>query len=338
MMTIDDIRRPIAADIEAFEEFLKDKFTADSAPMQEMISYALAQRGKCLRSMLAMLCASLYSPNNPDTAEECGASRHCTKRTYVAAMLVEMIHTASLIHDDVIDMADERRGMPSVRAKFRNDMAVLVGDFVLARAMDLGMASGQYDLMAHVGKAMATLCEGEVLQNIHTRKADTTREDYLDIIYRKTASLLGISAAMGAMSAGAKREEIERARRFGEAIGIAFQIKDDILDYVGDEKLGKKRHNDLKESKITLPLIEIMEREYADRPEEIILLLQRCSKEDEAVETLHNIVREHKGVEYASETMLAYISRAMSLLNDMPDNPYRAALLNLCHYIGEREK
>ena len=337
MMKIDDIRKPIVADIEAFERFLKDKFTAESKPMQEMLNYALNTRGKCLRSMLAMLCAGLYSPAPKATAEECGAQRNCSTRTYVAAMLVEMIHTASLIHDDIIDMADERRGVPSVRARFRNDMAVLVGDFILARAMDLGMSSAQYDLMSHVGKAMATLCEGEVLQDVHTRKADTTREDYLDIIYRKTASLLGTSAALGAMSAGAKHEDVERARKFGETIGIAFQIKDDILDYVGDDKLGKQRLNDLKESKITLPLIEIMDNEYASCPEEIIILLHRCRKDNAAVERLHAIVRENKGVERATETMVAYISRAMSLLNDMPDNPYREALMNLCLYVGDRE-
>jgi octaprenyl-diphosphate synthase len=253
-------------------------------------------------------------------------------------MLVEMIHTASLIHDDVLDSAEERRGRASVNAKWQSDMAIILGDYILARTMAIGMSSAQYDLISYIGTAMATLCEGEVLQSQHAKNFDTKRDDYFAIIYQKTASLLGVSAALGALSVGANREEVDRMRKFGEAIGIAFQIQDDILDYKRDNNTGKPSNNDLREHKITLPLIEVMERGDDALREEIIALLKRCDKDEEAVDRLHNIVEERGGKEYAAETMQAYIQRAMHLLAKFPDTPYRASLLSLCTFIAERDR
>ena len=228
MISINDIRRPILQDLEAFDAFVADNFSAEGEMLQEMLTYALSSRGKGIRPILTLLSASLHSPAAIEQGDSAIGDRHCTKRTYLAAMLVEMIHTASLIHDDVLDSADERRGRPSVNAKWQSNMAVILGDYILARTMALGMASAQYDLISYIGTAMATLCEGEVLQSQHAKNFDTTRDDYFDIIYRKTASLLGVSAALGALSVGADREQVERMRKFGEAIGIAFQIQDDI--------------------------------------------------------------------------------------------------------------
>lgn len=337
MITIDDIRKPILTDLEAFDEFVADNFSAEGELMQEMLSYALSSRGKGVRPILTLLSAMLHIAKEPATGNE-GKERRCTKRTYLAAMLVEMIHTASLIHDDVLDSAEERRGRASVNAKWQSDMAIILGDYILARTMAIGMASAQYDLISYIGTAMATLCEGEVLQSQHAKNLDTKREDYFTIIYQKTASLLGVSAALGALSVGANREEVDRMRKFGEAIGIAFQIQDDILDYKRDNNTGKPSNNDLREHKITLPLIEVMERGDDNFREEIITLLKRCDKDEEAVNKLHNIVEEHGGKEYAAQTMQAYIQRAMHLLAKFPDTPYRASLLNLCTFIAERDR
>lgn len=337
MISIDDIRKPILADLEAFDEFVSDNFSAEGDLMQEMLTYALSSRGKGVRPILTMLSALLHVSKTREIDVQ-SKERLCSKRTYLAAMLVEMIHTASLIHDDVLDSAAERRGRASVNAKWQSDMAIILGDYILARTMSIGMASAQYDLISYVGNAMATLCEGEVLQSQHAKSMDTTRSDYFAIIHQKTASLLGVSAALGALSVGANREEVERMNKFGEAVGMAFQIQDDILDYKRDNNTGKPSNNDLREHKITLPLIEVMERCESAEKEEIIALLKRCDSDEEAVDKLHNIVIERGGLELAAATMQAYIQRAMHLLSKFDDTPYRESLLKLCAFIAERDR
>ena len=333
MITIDDIRRPISADLEAFDKFVADNFNAEGEMLQEMLTYALSSRGKGIRPILTMLSAltctaATYRPDE----------RNCTKRTYLAALMMEMIHTASLIHDDVLDSADERRGKPSVNAKWQSNLAIILGDYILARTMSLGMASAQYDIVSYVGTAMAALCEGEVLQSQHAKNLDTTRDDYFTIIYQKTASLLGVCGAIGAMSLGAPREDVERMRKFGEALGIAFQIQDDILDYNRQNNTGKPVNNDLREHKITLPLIEVIERKTEEERKAIIALIECCNDDNEALDTLHNMVHDEGGIERATETMQAYLSRAMHLVSKYEDTPYRKALLDLCTFVAERDK
>lgn len=337
MISINDIRKPILKDLEAFDKFIADNFSAEGELLKEMLTYALSSRGKGIRPILTLLIASMHSPI---VAREgyTDDKPHCTKRTYLAAMLVEMIHTASLIHDDVLDSADERRGKPSVNAKWQSNMAIILGDYILARTMALGMASAQYDLISHIGSAMATLCEGEVLQSQHADKYDTTRDDYFDIIYRKTASLLGVSAALGALSVGANRGDVERMQKFGEAIGIAFQIQDDILDYKRDNNTGKPTNNDLREHKITLPMIEVMERASEQQRKEMIELLRRADSDNEALDKLHNIVVEGGGLEYAAEVLKSYLTRAMHLIHKYEETPFRKALLDLCTFIAERDR
>ena len=333
MITIDDIRRPISADLEAFDQFVADNFNAEGEMLQEMLTYALSSRGKGIRPILTMLSGltCTAAPYRPD-------ERNCTKRTYLAALMMEMIHTASLIHDDVLDSADERRGKPSVNAKWQSNLAIILGDYILARTLSIGMASAQYDIVSYVGSAMAALCEGEVLQSQHAKSLDTTREDYFTIIYQKTASLLGVCAALGALSLGAQREDIDRMRKFGEAIGIAFQIQDDILDYNRANNTGKPVNNDLREHKITLPLIEVMERKTEEEQKAIIALIERCDKDDEALDTLHAMVHDEGGIERATETMQAYLSRALHLVSKYEDTPYRKALIDLCTFVAERDK
>ena len=229
MVTINAIRKPIEADLAEFNEFVKRNFSAKDGLIADMLEYVLASRGKGIRPILVMLSAAMNSANEGRFG----------KRTHLAAMLIEMIHVASLIHDDVIDESNLRRGKASVNARWQSRNAVLVGDYILAKNMDLGLSSGQYDLVSHVIKTMTTLCEGELIQSDHASKLDTSREHYLDIIYRKTASLFSVCGSVGAISVGASPDKVAAMRTFGKMLGMAFQIVDDILDFVPNNNTGK---------------------------------------------------------------------------------------------------
>ena len=336
MVSLEAIRTPIASDIDAFEEFLKGQFSSDGKLMSEMLTHVLSARGKSVRPIIVMLTSALTSSAN--TRQWVEGERNCSKRTYLAAMMVEMLHTASLVHDDVIDNADTRRGRPSVNALWQSRNAVIMGDFLLARTMSAGMESAQYDLVSHIIGSVATLCEGEVLQSQHAADKDTTRQDYLEIIYKKTASLISISASAGAVSVMASREDVEQMRRFGEALGMAFQIQDDILDYSRSAQTGKPRNNDLREGKITLPLIEVLEQCTSAERLQLIDKLSQCATDDAAVEYIQNIVEVTGGLSLAARTMQTYIDRAVAILSKYEDSPYRTALINLCAYVAERDK
>jgi octaprenyl-diphosphate synthase len=336
MVSLDAIRTPITSDIEAFEVFLKDQFSSDGKLMSQMLTHVLSARGKSVRPIIVMLTSALTSSAN--ARQWVAGERNCTKRTYLAAMMVEMLHTASLVHDDVIDNADMRRGRPSVNALWQSRNAVIMGDFLLARTMSAGMQSAQYDLVSHIIGSVATLCEGEVLQSQHAADKDTTRQDYLEIIYKKTASLISTSASAGAVSVMASREDVEQMRRFGEALGMAFQIQDDILDYSRSAKTGKPRNNDLREGKITLPLIEVLEQCTSAERLQLIDKLSQCATDDSAVEYIQNIVEVTGGLSLAARTMQSYIDRAVAILSKYDDSPYRTALINLCAYVADRDK
>ena len=308
-----------------------------------MVDYILSSRGKGVRPLLVLLSAALNAP---------AGGRGIGQRTYLAAMLVEIIHTASLIHDDVIDEADTRRGRASANAKWQSRNAVVLGDYLLARNMELGMRSGQYDLVSYVIASIATLCEGELLQSDRAERMEITRDAYLEIIYKKTASLLGISAGVGALSAGANREQVARMRRFGDALGMAFQIQDDILDFTRGAETGKPSNNDLREHKITLPLLLLLDRadaarrdqpvvalhQIAQRRDELLALLARCREDEAAVDALQQAVEEQGGLQEASKVMQSYLQRATALLAEWPDGPIRSALVNLCAYVAERNR
>ena len=336
MITLDAIRTPIAADLEAFEEFIRSRFSSEGKLLSEMISHVLSSRGKGIRPIITMLCSALVSDvNNREWVE---GERNCSKRTYLGAMMVEMLHTASLIHDDVIDNADTRRGRPSANALWQSRNAVVLGDYILARTMSIGMDSAQYDLVSHIVGSVATLCEGEILQSQHAADKDTTRQDYFEIIYKKTASLISISASAGAVSVKAPRQDVEQMRRFGEALGMAFQIQDDILDYSRSAQTGKPTNNDLREGKITLPLIEVLEKCSPAEKLQLLDKLSQCKEDEAAVDFLQGVVEATGGAAMAARTMQTYIDRATSILAKYPDSPYRTALVNLCAFVAERDK
>ena len=336
MISIDSIRQPILADLAAFDEFLKGQFTSEGKLISEMLTHVLSSRGKGVRPMIVMLTSALLSEANQREWVE--GERNCTKRTYLAAMLVEMLHTASLIHDDVIDGADTRRGRPSANALWQSRNAVVLGDYILAKTMGAGMQSAQYDLVSHIIGSVTTLCEGEILQSQHTKERSTTRQDYLEIIYKKTASLISISASAGAVSVNASRQDVEQMRRFGEALGMAFQIQDDILDYSREAKTGKPANNDLREGKITLPLIEVLEQCSSVERLQLLDKLSQCATDDAAVDFLQGVVEATGGLAMAARTMQTYINRATSILSQYAESPYRTALINLCAYVAERDR
>ena len=328
MITINEIRKPIEAELAEFNEFVKRNFSAKDGLIAEMLEYVLASRGKGIRPILVMLSAAMNSENEGRFG----------KRTHLAAMLIEMIHVASLIHDDVIDESNLRRGKASVNARWQSRNAVLVGDYILAKNMDLGLSSGQYDLVSHVIKTMTILCEGELIQSDHASKLDTSREAYFDIIYKKTASLLSASSSAGALSVGASPANVAAMRRFGEYVGLVFQIRDDILDFTPTADTGKPSNNDLRERKITLPLIEVLERVSDEERTEIISLVERCATDESCVEQVQQRVVAAGGIEAATETMKVYLQRAMSILGGYEESPYRQALIDLCTYIAERNR
>lgn len=328
MITLESIRNPVAAELEAFDRFVESQLTAEGELLSDMLHYALTSRGKGIRPLLVMLSAAM-------NASFKGAASG--RRASLAAMLVEMIHVASLIHDDVIDEADTRRGRPSVNARWQSHKAVLLGDYILAKNMNIGLLSGQFDLVTHVCGAITALCEGEVLQDDCADKRAMTRKTYLEIIYKKTALLLGVSASAGALAVRATHDRVTLMRRFGECVGMAFQIQDDILDYTSSAT-GKPANNDLREGKITLPLLAVLDEASEERRAELLDRLSRCREEDEQVEYLRREVEAQGGVEYARSVMRSYVTRAAELLSDYEPSPYRTALIDLCAYIAERDR
>jgi octaprenyl-diphosphate synthase len=326
--TLDQIRRPIEGYLEEFDGFVRKNFSKEQGTLiGDMLEYVLSARGKGLRPIVVMLAAGATS-----------ATGNFGKRTMLAAMLTEMIHVASLIHDDVIDESNLRRGKASVNARWQSHNAVIVGDYILARNMSIGLQSGQFDLLNHIIGAMSTLCEGELVQSDHASKLDTSRDQYFDIIYKKTASLFSVSASVGALSVGASPAKVEAMRTFGKMLGMAFQIVDDILDYVPNNNTGKPVANDLRERKITLPLIEVLERVSEEEKAEIMRQLPLCAESDESIAYIQGKVEEYNGVEIARETVRAYLQRAMSALSVCDDSDYRTSLLALCEYVVERDR
>ena len=328
MVTLEAIRQPVERDLQAFDAFVAQNISAEGELLSDMLRYALSSRGKGIRPTIVMLSAALNAPRGVAAG----------RRVHLAAMLVEMIHVASLIHDDVIDESDTRRGRPSVNARWQSHRAVLLGDYILARNLSIGMSSGQYDLVTHVCNSMATLCEGEALQSDCAARHDMTRRDYFDIIHKKTASLIAVSASAGAMAAGASQERVALMHRFGEAVGMAFQIQDDILDYTRTAHTGKPANNDLREGKITLPLLAVLERTDGDRRRELLAKLASCGRDEAAVEYLQRIVDNGGGLTAAAEVMRGYLAKATDMLAGYEACPARSALADLCLYIAERDR
>jgi octaprenyl-diphosphate synthase len=259
-------------------------------------------------------------------------------RTYHAALTIELLHTATLVHDDVVDESYQRRGFFSVNAIWRNKLAVLVGDFILAKGMLWSIDHEDYDFLQLISKAVGDMSEGEILQIEKARKQDITEEVYFEIIRKKTASLLATSAAVGASSVTTDREIISRMRELGEFAGIAFQIKDDLFDYEKTNLVGKPTGNDIREKKMTLPLIHALSQSENDERKKILKIVKKRIKSAEDIEQVVTFVKSKGGIGYAHQVMLDYRDKALHILADYPDSDVKTALQQYIYYITDRNK
>lgn len=323
MPGIDQIKQPIAADIFVFEEKFKASMRSEAPLLDRITHYIVKRKGKQIRPMFVFFAAKL-----------CGGIVESTHR---GAALVELLHTATLVHDDVVDNAYERRGFFSINALWKNKIAVLVGDYLLAKGLLLSVDHQEFRLLQIVSEAVKQMSEGELLQIEKVRRMDISESLYFDVIRQKTASLIASCCACGAASAGASEEVIEKMRLFGEKVGIAFQIKDDTFDF-GTDDVGKPLGIDIKEKKVTLPLIYALNR--ADKPERkrIINLVKNHKDDPLKIQEIIDFVNEKDGVRYAHEKMLTYQQEAFEILESFEPGDARTGLEQLVRYTTERKK
>lgn len=321
--SIDQIKSPVSAELEAFELKFRHAMKSNVALLDTIMTYIVKRKGKQIRPLFVFL-----------TAKACGG---VTESTYRGASLVELLHTATLVHDDVVDDAYERRGFFSINALWKNKIAVLVGDYLLSKGLLLSLENDEFRLLKIVSTAVREMSEGELLQIEKTRRLNITEEVYFDIIRKKTASLIASCCSVGAASAGGKDDLIENMRVFGEKIGIAFQIKDDLLDY-GDDDIGKPRGIDIKEKKLTLPIIYTMNNADEKIRKQIINTIKKDHDKKEKVNELIAYVNSHGGIEYTKKVMQSYIQEALACLTSIPDSDSKKALIQLVHYIIDRNR
>lgn len=321
-MNLNKISEPISNELKEFEKqfsvVLKSK-----VPLIDLITkYILRQKGKKIRPILVLLSARI-----------CG---EINSRTYIAANLVELLHTATLIHDDVVDEAKTRRGIASINAVWKNKVSVLIGDYLLSKGLLLSLENNEYDFLQLTSEAVRRMSEGELLQIQKARNFDATEETYFSVISDKTASLIKTCCKLGALSTARNSSDVEKLGTFGENIGISFQIRDDILDYTGRKKLlGKSTGNDLKEKKFTLPLIVALRNSTKKRSSEIMKLIKsdRTRKFDEVYE----FVLENGGIEYAAIKVNEYSDNAKNSLNDFKNSNVKDSLMEFADFVSKRD-
>ncbi|PID90386.1 MAG: polyprenyl synthetase [Bacteroidetes bacterium] len=324
MAKLSDIQAPIRGDLQAFNAYFESVLHAPSRTMQYALRYVLRRRGKQLRPMLVYLSAGI-----------CGGIR---EETSVAAAMVEMVHSASLIHDDVVDQADMRRGLPSLYRIWKAKGAVLTGDYMLAQGLRLAVESGQYELLGFINAAVQQMSIGELEQLRRARKLRVDEVGYYDVIRGKTAALLAVCTQSGAHSAGASPEQVERMRQLGEYIGMAFQIRDDILDFAEHPGIGKSSGNDLKEGKMTLPIIYALEGVDPKERRGYERLLLRARKDAKARSEALTFVRQSEGIARSEEKVREFTQMAVALLDDFPPSAYADSLRALAEYLVQRKK
>lgn len=322
-VNIKDIQAPIKAEMERFEKKFRASMKSNVILLDKIMTYIVKRKGKQMRPMFVFLTAHI--------------SGGVSDATYRGAALIELLHTATLVHDDVVDDSNFRRGFFSINALWKNKIAVLVGDYLLSRGLLLSVENKDFSLLEHVSQAVREMSEGELLQIEKARKLDITEDIYFEIIRQKTATLIASCCAVGAQSAGAEQEEVERFRLFGEKVGIAFQIKDDLFDY-GDQEIGKPVGIDIKEKKMTLPLIYALGQVKKSEKRHIINLIKNHSEKARKVNEVIAFVKDNGGLEYAQGVMLTYQAEAFEILESFKKNEFRDALENLVRYTIERKK
>lgn len=323
MLSINEIKKPIAADIDAFEERFKSSMQSSVPLLDRITHYIVKRKGKQIRPMFVFFSASI-----------CGGINESTHR---GAALVELLHTATLVHDDVVDNSYQRRGFFSINALWKNKIAVLVGDYLLSKGLLLSIDNNDFELLRIVSEAVKQMSEGELLQIEKVRRMDIGETVYYEVIRQKTASLIASCCACGAASAGADKETIEKMRLFGEKIGIAFQIKDDMFDF-GTDDVGKPLGIDIKEKKVTLPLIYSLNNCDTATKKRMINLVKNHNDEAEKIKQIISFVKNSGGLEYAETQMKKYQEEAFGILNTFPEGDSRLGLEQLVRFTTERNK
>lgn len=320
---LDTIKQPIDTELREFEKRFRDALRSP-VPLMDRITYYIVQRkGKQIRPMFIFLSAKVCGDINDNS--------------YVAASMVELLHTATLVHDDVVDESHQRRGFFSINALWKNKIAVLVGDYFLSRGLLIALKNKQYRILEIISVAMQTMAEGELLQSQKTRKLNITEDVYYDIIRRKTASLIAASCEAGAASVTTDVDAHERMRLFGEKIGMAFQIRDDLFDF-GFDAVGKPLGIDIKEKKLTLPLIHALEGVDRKKRREILNIVKRYNDDPKRVGEVIDFVRNSSGMDYARQVMFRYRDEAFELLHQFPDSVARQSLEQLVNFVVDRKK
>ena len=310
--------------MDQFERHFKDSMKS-TVPLLDKITYYIVKRkGKQIRPMFIFLAAGI-----------CGGIR---ESTYRAASLIELLHTATLVHDDVVDDSNERRGFFSVNALWKNKIAVLVGDYLLSRGLLLSVEHEEFALLKIVSDSVREMSEGELLQIEKARRLDISEEVYFDIIRKKTATLIASCCASGAASAGANQESVAKMKLIGELIGIAFQIKDDLFDYESGKAIGKPTGIDIKERKMTLPLIYTLANSSREIRSRIMNIVKYHNTEPARVEEVITMVKAGEGIRFAEKKMLEYRNRALELLADFPASGYSQSFVDLVNYTVDRKK
>jgi len=310
--------------MDLFENKFKDSLKSNVSLLDRIMHYIIKRKGKQMRPMFVFLTAKLFGKFE--------------ENTYRAASMIELLHTATLVHDDVIDEADFRRGYFSINALWKNKIAVLVGDFLLSRGLLLAVKHEEFELLKIMSTAVQDMSEGELLQIEKARKLDITEKVYFDIIRKKTATLIAACCASGANSVGEDKNTVETMRLFGEKAGIAFQIKDDLFDYTQSTFIGKPTGIDIREQKMTLPLIYTLNNISKKEKNNIIDIVKNHHENDKKVAELIELVKENGGLNYAENVMIEYRNEALEILNQFNDNEARRSLELLLNYVVNRKK
>lgn len=322
--SLDEIRTPVEEDLEAFRSYFREAMRSDHMLLDKIIQYVLWQKGKRIRPLLVLL-----------SAQACGGQ--ATDTTHRAAALVELLHTATLVHDDVVDDAEERRGVLSINALWKNKIAVLLGDFLLSRGLLLSLDHDDYSILHTLSDAVRRMSEGELLQIEKSRLLDIDEETYYRIISDKTASLISACTKSGTVSVTDDEALIERMDRFGEILGLAFQIRDDLFDFSAEDA-GKPVGIDLQEKKMTLPLIVALRQAGRREKKRILKIVDKDDKNRDDLRTIVSFVDEHGGIEHARSEMESLASEAQSLLSALPPSDARTSLAGLTQFAIERSR
>ena len=323
MYSVEEIMKPVKTELNEFEAHFENALKSNVPLLDKVTHYIVKRKGKQMRPLFVFLSAKMLGEIN--------------ETTYNAASLVELLHTATIVHDDVVDDANERRGFFSVNALWKNKIAVLVGDYMLSKILLLSLEKENTELLSIVARSVKEMSEGELLQIEKSRTLDITEEEYFEVIRKKTASLISTCCEAGAISVQSNQHR-ENMRKFGEKIGLAFQIKDDIFDYGSPNNIGKPTGIDIREQKLTLPLIYTLRTAPLNVQKELKRIIKNKNEEAKMIKRATQLVIEHGGISYAFDRMNLLAEEARELLKEYPDNESKMALIGLVDYTINREK